>query len=457
MLFSSLTFLYYFLPVAVGLYFLVPKRARNGVLLLCSLVFYAWGEPKYVLLMGVTILLGYGFGLLVGKHREGKCGKAFCILSVAASLSFLLYFKYADFILGSIHDATGWDIPLLGVTLPIGISFYTFQMVSYTVDVYRGEEAQKSLVGLAAYIAMFPQLVAGPIVRYSSIAKQLGDRRHSWGLAAYGIRRFVIGLAKKALLANQLGEACSQLQAMGGASVLSYWLDAAAFTLQIYFDFSGYSDMAIGLGSLFGFRFQENFRYPYVAASITEFWRRWHISLGSWFRDYVYIPLGGNRKGWKRQVLNILAVWVLTGFWHGASWNFLAWGLFFAVLLIAEKLWLLKRLQKSKVLSHAYTMFSVMLGFLLFQAGSLGQALDGIGGLFGAGGIPLASEEALYCLRSYAVVLLAGGIGATPIVRDVARRVKADPAEPLFVAVLLLTVTAYLVDGSFNPFLYFRF
>ena len=401
MLFSSIPFLYYFLPLVLAVYFLTPARFRNAVLLLASLIFYAWGEPKYVLLMLASILSGYGFGLLQERYRGQKGAKLVCGLSVAVSLSFLLYFKYADFFLENFNAATGLGVPLLRIALPIGISFYTFQIISYTVDVYRGEPAQKNLIHLAAYVAMFPQLIAGPIVRYSDIAQQLEHRSHSTALAAEGVRRFLIGLGKKILIANQLGELCSVFRASDEKSVLFYWLYAVAFALHIYFDFSGYSDMAIGLGKVFGFHFLENFNYPYISASITEFWRRWHISLGTWFRDYVYIPLGGNRVGRARQLLNILVVWMLTGFWHGAAWNFVVWGLMFAVLLIMEKLWLLKPLSKCRPLAHLYVVFFVVISFVIFNAENMGQALSDIGGLFGAGGIPLVSAEAVYCLRSF--------------------------------------------------------
>lgn len=465
MLFSSISFLYYFLPIVLVLYFAFPPRYKNAVLLLASLVFYGWGEPKYVLLMGLSILLGFGFGLLVEKYRENRAGKIFCTVSVTVSLAFLLCFKYADFFLASFQHVTGLSVPLLRLALPIGISFYTFQIISYTVDVYRGQAAQKNLIDLAAYVAMFPQLIAGPIVRYSDIAGQLAGREHSWHGAAWGIRRFIMGLAKKILLANQLGELCRGFRESEEKSVLFCWIYAVAFALHIYFDFSGYSDMAIGLGRVFGFRFQENFNYPYISASITEFWRRWHISLGTWFRDYVYIPMGGNRRGRGRQLLNILTVWMLTGFWHGAAWNFVLWGLFFAVLLTAEKLWLLKWLEKSRLLSHVYTLFFVMISFVIFNAENLGQAFSDLSGLVGGGGIPLVSAEAVYCLRSFGVVLLAGGIGATPAMRRLAGRISESPAgakvwdfaEPVVLAALLLVMTAYLVDGSFNPFLYFRF
>lgn len=465
MLFSSLTFLYYFLPLTLVLYFLSPKRLKNTVLLLTSLVFYGWGEPKYVLLMGLSILLGYGFGLLVEKYRDKKAGGAFCAISVAVSLSFLLCFKYADFFLENLNKAAGLGLPLPGLALPIGISFYTFQIISYTVDVYRGEKAQRNPIHLAAYVSMFPQLIAGPIVRYSNIAEQLSAREHSLKEAALGIRRFVIGLGKKILLANQLGELCAVFRASQEKSVLFYWMYAIAFSLHIYFDFSGYSDMAIGLGRVLGFRFLENFNYPYISASVTEFWRRWHISLGSWFRDYVYIPLGGNRKGLGRQLVNILVVWMLTGFWHGAAWNFVLWGLYFAFFLMIEKLWLLKRLERSRFWPHIYTLFLVMISFVFFHGESMGQMVSDLAGLVGVGGIPLVSAEAVYYLRSFGVVLLAGGIGATPFVSAFFRKISENPAggkilnlaEPFALAGLLLIMTAYLVDGSFNPFLYFRF
>ena len=465
MLFSSIPFLYYFLPLVLAVYFLTPARFRNAVLLLASLIFYAWGEPKYVLLMLASILSGYGFGLLQERYRGQKGAKLVCGLSVAVSLSFLLYFKYADFFLENFNAATGLGVPLLRIALPIGISFYTFQIISYTVDVYRGEPAQKNLIHLAAYVAMFPQLIAGPIVRYSDIAQQLEHRSHSTALAAEGVRRFLIGLGKKILIANQLGELCSVFRASDEKSVLFYWLYAVAFALHIYFDFSGYSDMAIGLGKVFGFHFLENFNYPYISASITEFWRRWHMSLGTWFRDYVYIPLGGSRVGRARQLLNILVVWMLTGFWHGAAWNFVVWGLMFAVLLIMEKLWLLKPLSKCRPLAHLYVVFFVVISFVIFNAENMGQALSDIGGLFGAGGIPLVSAEAVYCLRSFALVLILAVLGATPLLRNGLVRLSQYPTagkvlnalEPFTLFILLLVMTGYLVDGSFNPFLYFRF
>lgn len=467
MLFSSIPFLFYFLPCVFVLYFLVPMRWKNTVLLLASLFFYAWGEPKFVVFMLASIVQGYVLARLVEKYRADR-GRArlFLTLSVVFSLGLLGYCKYADFFLSGFNALTGLHIPLLRVALPIGISFYTFQILSYVVDVYRGDvKAQRNFIDLAAYVAMFPQLIAGPIVRYSGIASQLEHRTHSLADVAAGARRFVLGLGKKVLLANVFFELITAFKASSDRSVLFYWLYAVAFALHIYFDFSGYSDMAIGLGKVFGFHFLENFNYPYISASITEFWRRWHMSLGTWFRDYVYIPLGGNRVGRARQLLNILVVWMLTGFWHGAAWNFVVWGLMFAVLLIMEKLWLLKPLSKCRPLAHLYVVFFVVISFVIFNAENMGQALSDIGGLFGAGGIPLVSAEAVYCLRSFALVLILAVLGATPLLRNGLVRLSQYPTagkvlnalEPFTLFILLLVMTGYLVDGSFNPFLYFRF
>ena len=460
MLFSSIPFLFYFLPAALGLYFLAPRRMKNGVLLFCSLFFYGWGEPKYLLLMLFSIVQGYAFGLLIEKFR--RRAKLFLTLSVAVSLLLLGYFKYADFFLDSFRAVTGLSVPALNIALPIGISFYTFQILSYVVDVYRCDTpAQRNFIDLAAYISMFPQLIAGPIVRYTDIAAQLKTRSHTLSGAAAGIRRFILGLAKKILLANVLGQLVSHFQAAQSPDVLYHWLYAVAFLLQIYFDFSAYSDMAIGLGRILGFSFPENFDYPYCAASITEFWRRWHISLGSWFRDYLYIPLGGSRVGRARLLCNLLIVWAATGLWHGAAWNFVLWGLFYAVLLIAEKLWLLPRLKKHPALGHVYTLLLVMLGFVLFDAPDAGTALSRIAGLVYA---PQAvSAESLYYLGSYAVVLVLALFAATPLPKRLAARLSerlprlTAILEPVVLAVLLAVCTAYLVDGSFNPFLYFRF
>ena len=386
------------------------------------------------------------------------------IASVASSLSFLLCFKYADFFLENLGALTGRPIALLKLSLPVGISFYTFQILSYTIDVYRGQAAaQKNLIDLACYVTFFPQLIAGPIVRYTDIARQLRCRDYSLAQFREGTRRFLIGLGKKVLLANLLGEICAAWRQTTDASVLFAWLYAVSFTLHIYFDFSGYSDMAIGLGRLFGFRFPENFQYPYISRSITEFWRRWHISLGTWFRDYVYIPLGGNRKGKPRQFLNIFIVWMLTGFWHGAAWNFLFWGLWFAVLLIIEKTFLLRHLEKSRVLGRFYVLLAVIFSFVLFDASGLSEALVCIRQLLGLGGLPLSSPQAVYLLRSNALLLIAAMVGATPAPKIAAQVIArrwprvCSLLEPVMLVLLLLLCTAFLVDGSYNPFLYFRF
>ena len=466
MLFSSIPFLYYFLPAVVLLYFIVPKVLKNFVLLLSSLVFYAWGEPKYVILMATSIILGYVLGLLIERFHGKVWAKIFLALSLITSLGFLGYFKYADFFISNFNAATGLAVPLLKIALPVGISFYTFQILSYTIDVYRGEvKAQRNLINLAAYIALFPQLIAGPIVRYSTIAEQLEHRTHSFDNVALGMRRFVIGLGKKILIADVLAEFCSNFSASDDKSVLFFWAYAVAYSLQIYFDFSGYSDMAIGLGKVFGFDFLENFNYPFISGSITEFWRRWHMSLGTWFRDYVYIPLGGNRVGKIRGLFNIFVVWMLTGFWHGASWNFVLWGLFFGILLLVEKLWLLKYLKKAKVWNHFYVLPLILFSFVLFASVDLGDLATNLKGMIGLGGVPFISDETVYYLRSYAVIFILAIVGATPIVKKAVLAVQNNKigakilavAEPIALAVLLLVMTGYLVDGSFSPFLYFRF
>ena len=466
MVFSGIPFLYYFLPATILLYLAAPRKFKNAVLLLASLVFYAWGEQRLVLLFAATIFLGWLLGLLIERFRGKVWSRVFLWLSVLTTLGLLGYFKYADFFIESLNSAFGLSVPLLRVALPIGISFYTFQILSYTIDVYRGDvAAQRNLIDFAAYVSMFPQLIAGPIVLYSDIAGQLADRTHRLDGVASGVRRFVVGLGKKVLIANVLGQLCTQFRQTAQPSVLFHWLYAVAFMLQIYFDFSGYSDMAIGLGRLFGFDFPENFNYPYISKSITEFWRRWHISLGSWFRDYVYIPLGGNRRGIGRQLFNILVVWMLTGLWHGAAWNFVLWGVFYALLLTAEKLGLKKALDNHGALGHVYVLLAVLLGFVLFNADSLGQAAQDIAGMFAFGKLPLFSAEAVYYLRSYGVVLILAVIGATPLPKRVIAALSENRKltrswnvlEPLLLTGLLLVVTAYLVDGSFNPFLYFRF
>ena len=466
MLFSSIPFLYYFLPIVLILYSITPRVLKNTLLLLASLVFYAWGEPKYVFLMIATVALGYIFGLLIDKFRGKALAKVFLFLSVASSLAALGYFKYADFFIENFNSVTGLSVPLLKLALPIGISFYTFQILSYTVDVYRGTvRVQKNPINLATYVALFPQLIAGPIVRYSDIEAQLTERTHSFEKTADGIRRFIFGLSKKIILANSLGELCDAFHQSADKSIAFFWLFAFCYMLQVYFDFSGYSDMAIGLGKLLGFEFMENFNYPFISASITEFWRRWHISLGSWFRDYVYIPLGGNRVKRPRLLLNIFVVWFLTGFWHGAEWNFIIWGLYFGVLLTIEKFFLLDGLKKHKIIGHIYVIFFTAISFVIFSADNLSNALRYAGGMIGLGGIPLVSREWLYYLRSYGVILVVGIIAATPLVKNTVSRLKENAAfekafnilEMPVLITLVVLCTAYLADGSFNPFLYFRF
>jgi len=467
MLFSSIPFLYYFLPLVLAVYFLVPRGLKNAVLFASSLLFYAWGEPRFCLFMLLSILQGYVFGRLIEKNAENrKWSKIFLTASVLLSLGLLGYCKYADFFISSVNAVTGLSLKLLRVALPIGISFYTFQILSYVVDVYRGDvPAQKSFLKLGTYIAMFPQLIAGPIVRYAEIAPQLDERETTLEDVSSGAGRFVIGLSKKVLLANVLYEIITVFQKSRDLSVLFYWLYAVSFALQLYFDFSGYSDMAIGLGRIFGFRFSENFDYPYISASITEFWRRWHKSLGSWFRDYVYIPLGGNRVSNAKWLRNILVVWLLTGLWHGASWNFVLWGLGFAVLLVAEKLLYKRQLERTHVVKRVYVLLLVTLSFVMFNAGSVKEAFSQLGAMFGAGGLPLVSAESLYYAKSYAVTFLIAVIGATPLCKNVVSKLAETARgaqvlailQPVWLVLLLAACTAFLVDGSFNPFLYFRF
>lgn len=466
MLFSSIPFLFYFLPAVLLVYYIVPRCLKNTVLLLSSLFFYGWGEPRYLFFMLISITQGYVFGRLIEKYRSQKWAKLFLTASVLVCLGLLGVCKYADFFLENFNRVTGLSVPLLKIALPIGISFYTFQILSYTVDVYRGTvKAQHNFINLAMYIAMFPQLIAGPIVRYADIEPQLVNRPHRVDDIALGARRFLLGLAKKVLLANTLGELTAIFKASEEPSVLFAWLYAIAFMLHIYFDFSGYSDMAIGLGHLFGFTFPENFSYPYLSASITEFWRRWHISLGTWFRDYVYIPLGGSRVTKPRWLFNLFVVWMATGLWHGAAWTFILWGLLFAVLLMVEKLWLLPVFQRKRVWGHIYALFFVLIGFVLFDAVDLSAAFQTLQGMFGGAGWPAVTTETLYYAQSYGVILLLGVMGATPLCKNLYSKLSQSRSgaailcvlEPVTVTALLVLCTAFLVDGSFNPFLYFRF
>lgn len=481
MIFSSLLFLFRFLPVMLITYFAVPKRLRNGVLFLGSLIFYGWGEPVYISLLLFSTLVDYVHGRMIGRFLGmGKKEAARWVVASSAliNLGLLGFFKYADFLIGSWNSMTGMAVPLMELALPVGISFYTFQTMSYTIDVYRGKaRVQKDIIAFGAYVSMFPQLIAGPIVRYNTIAEELDKRLESVSQMAAGVRYFVIGLAKKVLLANQMGALFEQVQQapQSEQSVLMLWLGMAAFAMQIYFDFSGYSDMAVGLGHFFGFHFPENFHYPYLAESITDFWRRWHISLGTWFKEYVYIPLGGNRKGTVLQVRNILVVWLLTGIWHGAGWNFLLWGLYFGVLLLLEK-WLflpyLKRLPRA--FRHVYAMVFVLFGWVLFSHEQIGDGMRYLMGMLGGGGLEVLNRRTLYLLVTnlplFAACVLgsteipkkmfwrlfAGAIGKAPGVKEV-RDVKGRCAEVGLLIIGLLLSVAFLVNAGYNPFLYFRF
>lgn len=479
MVFSSLLFLFRFLPAVILAYYLVPTRLRNGVLFIGSLVFYGWGEPVYITLLLFSTLVDFFHGQLVEHfQKQGRIRRARMVVasSVIINLGLLCFFKYTDFLIRSTNEILGTQLPLLGLALPVGISFYTFQTMSYTIDVYRGEaKAQKDLIAFGAYVSMFPQLIAGPIVRYHTIARELSARQESLSWFSLGVRRFCIGLGKKVLIANQAGALFSEISGMfaDDRSILLVWLGIFAFGMQIYFDFSGYSDMAVGLGAMFGFHFPENFRYPYTASSITEFWRRWHISLGTWFREYVYIPLGGNRRGVRVQVRNILIVWLLTGIWHGAGFNFLLWGLYFGVLLLAEKLFLkgiLERLPRAAGIFYAQVL--VILGWVLFafeDMGQIGVWLSQMAGFYrtAAGSfLPLATDRTVYLFLSNLLLLGAAVLGATRLPALGAgfamkllekKKGAREVLELSFCLLLLLFSTAFLVNAGYNPFLYFRF
>jgi alginate O-acetyltransferase complex protein AlgI len=467
MLFSSISFLYYFLPTVLILYFIVPNKFKNTVLLFSSLFFYFYGEPTYVLLMIVSAVSGYLHGLWIEKAKARGGGKLPLASSIFFSLAGLLYFKYTDFFIQNANRLLNTQIPLLKLALPIGISFYTFQILSYVIDVYRGDaKVQKNVLDFLTYVCLFPQLIAGPIVRYTTIEEELKSRKHTLEGFSEGVRRFIIGLSKKVILANTLGELGTHFSNATEKTVLFYWIMTVSFMLQVYFDFSGYSDMAIGLGRIFGFKFLENFNYPFISKSVSEFWRRWHISLGTWFRDYVYIPMGGNRVPVLRWFLNVFVVWFLTGFWHGAQWNFILWGLYFAVLLILEKYVFKAFLEKAPaIVQRVYTLFAVTVSFVLFNADSLEESIRNLKGMFGLLNIPFSGIETVYYLRSYGIVLLIAAIGATRLAAKAFRRLKEKKAgkyvmtfaEPVFLLAMMLLVTGHLVDGSFNPFLYFRF
>ena len=466
MVFASVPFLFVFLPAVLAAYFLCPRRWHNAVLLVFSLFFYAWGEPVYILLMLSSITVSFLAGRALGRAHTPARRRAVLSASVAYHLLTLGFFKYADFLIGTVNSLFGLSLPLLSLPLPIGISFYTFQTLSYIVDVYRGVCApQRRWDWLAMYVSLFPQLIAGPIVRYQTVEQQIAHRTVSRAQCAEGVRRFTVGLVKKVLLANNIGLVFTQILGNGALpqSVLAAWVAVAAYTFQIYFDFAGYSDMAIGLGKLFGFTFEENFNLPYLSRSITEFWRRWHISLGTWFRDYVYIPLGGNRCGWGRQLFNIAVVWLLTGLWHGASWNFVLWGAYYAVLRMVEKLGLLRVLARlPRMLQHAYALFFIVVGWALFACTEPGQLSGVFGALFGLSGVPLYDASSLFLLKNNVLLWLLLVFASTASFARLhthllSRHWYAEVLCPLGLAAALLACTAFIVSGSFNPFLYFRF
>ena len=467
MVFSSVLFLFFYLPVVLLVHYLSPAKWRNAVLLVFNLIFYGWGEPIYILLMVFTILVDYADGLLVARFKErGQDGAARAAVAAAIviNLALLFFFKYWDFIAGSLAAVGLNFMPTLNLRLPIGISFYTFQTMTYPVDVYRGDaKPQRSVVRFGTFVTLFPQLIAGPILKYKELADQVDERSWSVEQFASGVQVFVVGLAKKVLLANNIGMLWDSYKAMDPSqlTVAGAWLGVLAFALQIYFDFSGYSDMAVGMGRMLGFEFLRNFNYPYISKSVTEFWRRWHISLGSWFREYVYIPMGGNRVGRLRLCFNLMVVWGLTGIWHGASWNFLLWGLYFGVLIIAEKLFLLKLVEKlPAALQHLYTLFLVLVSWAIFGLEDFSHMAAYMAAMFGGAGGGLADSAFGYYLRSYVPMLVIGGVASVPLARGLWDKLPAK-AERLVLPVLLLAglvlCTAYLVDSTYNPFIYFNF
>ena len=471
MVFSSVLFLFRFLPIFMICYFLVPRKMKNLVLFLGSLVFYAWGEPVYIFLMLFSTISDYVWGRLIEEYRGKDHSRIFLLCSIGINLFILGFFKYADFLMQTVNAVFGTSIPFLNLPLPIGISFYTFQTMSYVIDVYRGDtKAQRNILQFGVYVTMFPQLIAGPILKYHQVERYLQDRRTDLDAISYGAKRFVTGLAKKVLLANNLGLLWKQVTELGTdqMSVLMAWLGIAAFALQIYFDFSGYSDMAIGLGAVLGFHFPENFNYPYVATSVKDFWHRWHISLSTWFKEYVYIPLGGNRKGLPRQLFNILVVWMLTGIWHGAGWNFLFWGLWFALFLILEKLFLGEVLESvPKVFGRVYTLAVVLISWVFFALESPGEILAYLQAMSGMNGVGPVNSLAMFLSNEYLVLLVIALVACLPLGSRLVHALKSSKTGPAMAlyrlgekvipAVLLLLSVAYIVDASYNPFLYFRF
>ena len=466
MVFSSIVFLYIFLPIMLLLYFIVPSKFKNAIMILASLVFFAWGEIRYIFIMLVLAVMDFICGKQITKYQDNKKKKIFFLMiNVVVNLGILFFFKYADFIITNINNITGLSIPLLNIPLPIGVSFNTFQSLSYVIDVYRGTvKCEKSFYNYLTYTTLFPQIIAGPIVRYETVDEELETKNISLDNFSAGMKRFIIGLGKKVLIANSVGALWNTIE-MGNYSELSMlfaWTGIIAFALQIYFDFSGYSDMAIGLAQIFGMKFDENFNYPYISKSITEFWRRWHITLSSWFKDYVYIPLGGNRRGFAIQIRNILIVWFLTGAWHGASWNFILWGVYFGIILILEKLFLLKLLEKlPNIIRHIYSIIIILVSWVIFAFEDLAKVGEYIKAMFINTNI--WDNEALYYLQNYGFLILIGMICSIPLWKKLKEKIDSKNSKTLefitslgYVGIFILS-TASLVTNSFNPFLYFRF
>ena len=462
MVFTSINFLYYFLPTVLILYFIVPKKYKNLLLLISSLLFYFYGEPKYIILMIIEIVLAYFEARLIEKYKS----KEIFIFSIFIHVLLLCIFKYTNFLITNINGIFNTNISLLNIVLPIGISFYTFQIISYLVDVYKEKvKAQKNFISLATYVSLFPQLIAGPIVRYETINDELDNRKQTFNDFSSGISRFIIGLSKKLLIANVLGELCNIFILSNEKTVLFYWIYGISYSLQIYFDFSAYSDMAIGLGRMFGFHFMENFDYPYISKSITEFWRRWHISLSSWFKDYVYIPLGGSREGTFKLIRNILIVWLLTGLWHGSEWTFILWGMFIGILLVIEKLLLNKYIEKlPSIVRRIYTLFIIMISFIIFSGSNINESFNNIVGLFNFSN-PFINKFTIHYLKDYGLVLIIAIFLSTPILKNTIIKLKENKKinniinilDIIVLLILLVIVTSYLIDSSYNPFLYFRF
>ena len=462
MVFTSINFLYYFLPTVLILYFIVPKKYKNLLLLISSLLFYFYGEPKYIILMIIEIVLAYFEARLIEKYKS----KEIFIFSIFIHVLLLCIFKYTNFLITNINGIFNTNISLLNIVLPIGISFYTFQIISYLVDVYKEKvKAQKNFISLATYVSLFPQLIAGPIVRYETINDELDNRKQTFNDFSSGISRFIIGLSKKVLIANILGELCNIFILSNEKTVLFYWIYGISYSLQIYFDFSAYSDMSIGLGRMFGFHFMENFDYPYISKSITEFWRRWHISLSSWFKDYVYIPLGGSREGTFKLIRNILIVWLLTGLWHGSEWTFVIWGMFIGILLVIEKLLLNKYIEKlPSIVRRIYTLFIIMISFIIFSGSNINESFNNIVGLFNFSN-PFINKFTIHYLKDYGLVLIIAIFLSTPILKNTIIKLKENKKinniinilDIIVLLILLVIVTSYLIDSSYNPFLYFRF